>query len=100
MEENIKRSREQKKEALKKRFQYNHKQDDEQAKLIAEEDISDRTPILDVLIEKWKFYNKFKKQMLDKYTKNAVAVKDAFERMIKVLKYLSTLFLFIFIFNF
>jgi len=84
VEENIKRSREQKKEALKKRFHYNAKQDDEQAKLIAEEDISDRTPILDVLIEKWKFYNKFKKQMLDKYTKNAVAIKDAFERMIKV----------------
>lgn len=70
---------------MKNRFHYNLKQDDEQAKLLAEEDISDRTPILDVLIEKWKFYNKFKKLMLDKYTKNAVAVKDAFERMIKVI---------------
>ena len=69
---------------MKKRFHYNHNQDDEQARLLAEEDISDRTPILDVLIEKWKFYNKFKKQMLDKYTKNTVAIKDAFEKMIKV----------------
>lgn len=53
--------------------------------MLAEEDVSDRTPILDVLIEKWRFYNKFKKQMLDKYIKNSVAIRDAFERMIKVL---------------
>ena len=84
MIENIERSREAKKEALKKRFKYNVNQDDEHAKLLAEEDISDRTPILDVLIEKWRFYNKFKKQMLDKYIKNSVAIRDAFERMIKV----------------
>lgn len=85
VEENIKRSREAKKEAVKKRFKYNINQDDEHARLLAEEDISDRTPILDVLIEKWRFYNKFKKQMLDKYIKNSVAIRDAFERMIKYL---------------
>lgn len=85
VEENIKRSREAKKEAVKKRFKYNINQDDEHARMLAEEDVSDRTPILDVLIEKWRFYNKFKKQMLDKYIKNSVAIRDAFERMIKVL---------------
>lgn len=85
MQENIVRSREAKKEALKKRFKYNIDQNDEQARLLAEEDISDRTPILDVLIEKWRFYNKFKKHMLDKYIKNSVAIKEAFERMIKVI---------------
>jgi hypothetical protein len=69
---------------LKKRFQYNHKQDDEQANILAEEDISDRTPILDVLIEKWKFYNKFKKHMLEKYIKNSYAIKEAFENIRKV----------------
>lgn len=78
------RSRDQKKEALKKRFHYNLKQDDEQARLLAEEDISDRTPILDILIEKWKVYNKFKRQMLEKYIKNSLAIKEAFENMRKV----------------
>lgn len=53
--------------------------------MLAEEDISDRTPILDVLIEKWKFYNKYKRQMFDKYTKNSFAIKEAFENMRKVI---------------
>lgn len=70
---------------MKKRIHYNLKQEDEQAKLLAEEDVSDRTPILDVLIEKWKFYNKYKKQMLEKYTKNSYAIKEAFENMRKVI---------------
>ena len=62
----------------------NAKKDDERQKLLLEEDISDRTPILDVLIEKWKFYNKFKKQMLEKYTRNSISIKEAFENMRKV----------------
>lgn len=59
-------------------------QEEQQSKMLEEEDISDRTPILDVLIEKWKFYNKYKKQMLDRYTKNAISIKDAFDKMMKV----------------
>lgn len=72
---------------MKKRVNYNLKQDDEHAKLLAEEDISDRTPILDILIEKWKFYNKYKRQMLEKYIKNSFAIKEAFENMKKVFKF-------------
>jgi hypothetical protein len=53
---------------------------------LEEEDISDRTPILDVLIDKWKFYNKYKKTMLEKYTKNTNLIKEAFDKMMKVNK--------------
>lgn len=56
----------------------------DQTKLLEDEDISDRTPILDVLIEKWKYFNKYKKAMLDKYTKNAYTIKDAFDKIMKV----------------
>ena len=62
----------------------NSKNDDKKQKLLFEEDISDRTPILDLLIEKWKVYNKFKKQMLEKYIRNSISIKEAFENIRKV----------------
>lgn len=50
-----------------------------------DEDISDRTPILDILIEKWKYFNKHMKQMIEKYCKNSIALKEALERIMKYL---------------
>jgi hypothetical protein len=96
IEENIRRERENKKEQARRRTMTMNasistgdplKRADEeaQAKQLEEEDVSDRTPILDILIEKWKFYNKYKKQMLEKYTKNAISIRDAFDKMMKFL---------------
>jgi hypothetical protein len=58
---------------------------DDQSKLLEEEDISDRTPILDILIEKWKYFNKYKKTMLDRYSKNAFLIRDSFDKITKYL---------------
>lgn len=80
----MKKSKEEKRERLRKRANISLRKDDEKAKQLYEENLSDRTPILDVLIEKWKVYNKFKKQMLEKYTRNTISIKEAFENMRKV----------------
>lgn len=58
---------------------------EDQLKILEEEDISDRTPILDILIEKWKYYNKYKKTIVDRYVKNAFMIKDSFDKMMKFL---------------
>lgn len=50
-----------------------------------DEEISDRTPVLDILIEKYKYFNKLMKLMIDKYTKNRVGLSDALERIMKFL---------------
>ena len=52
----------------------NSKKDDEKQKLLYEENLSDRTPILDILIEKWKVYNKYKKAPNQKW--NFHNIKD------------------------
>jgi hypothetical protein len=110
IEENIRREREHKKELFKKRNKlgsiaasvlpnnsnpeedeknnagaYSVLSEEQQERLLEEEDISDRTPILDVLIDKWKFYNKYKKGMLERYIKNASSIRDAFDKMMKYL---------------
>jgi hypothetical protein len=101
IEENIKRERDHKKELSRKRnllgsitSSSSGMKDDmskssnltsEQFKMLEEEDISDRTPILDILIEKWKYYNKYKKFMLERYTKNSVSIKDAFDKIMRFL---------------
>jgi len=101
IEENIKRERDHKKELSRKRnllgsitTSVSGIKDDlgksgnlttEQFKMLEEEDISDRTPILDILIEKWKFYNRYKKQMLERYTKNSISIKDAFDKIMRFL---------------
>lgn len=59
------------------------KEDD--TKNLKDEEISDRTPILDILIEKWKFFNKYMKNMIEKYSKNSVALSEALERIMKYL---------------
>lgn len=87
--ESIKRERQHKKEVFQKYnahalVSFRTKTEEEQKKM-ENEDISDRTPILDILIEKWKYFNKHKKQVLDKYTKNATALREAFEKIMSYL---------------
>jgi hypothetical protein len=97
IEENIRREREHKKEITKKRLygslpamiedekNASMLTEEQHEKLIEDETISDRTPILDILIEKWRFSNKYKKSMLERYIKNAQSVREAFEKMIRYL---------------
>ena len=96
IEENIKRERERKKEQARKRQMQgmmartvmNSKNKnastralEEQLKQLQNEEISDRTPILSEIVNKWKNVNKFKKQMIDKYIKNANNIRKAFDEI-------------------
>ena len=63
----------------------NEKEIEEQNKKLHNEEISDRIPILDVTLDKWKNINKIKKNMLDKYIKNAEVLKEAFDIIMKFL---------------
>ena len=95
IEESIRREREQKKEQAKKR-QLNSLVSDSKAsfkganalelekqkKLMAAEEISDRTPITEEMLSKWKYINKFKKYMIDKYAKNSNEIRDAFDKLL------------------
>ena len=99
IEEFIRRQREEKKEAARKRqmqiltnsggksqFKGKNVQEiEKQIKLLKDEEISDRTPIIEEMIHKWKYINKFKKHMIEKYTKNSEMINEAFDRMIKFL---------------
>ena len=102
IEANIQRERERKKEQAKKRQMLgimakqvmkqnkknkNNEEDsiEEQIKKLKSEEISDRIPILDLIIEKWKNINKTKKNMLIKYNKNSVVVKKSFDIIMKFL---------------
>ena len=102
IEANIQRERERIKEQAKKRQMlgimakqvmrkndknYNKDEDsiEEQIKKLKSEEISDRIPILDLIIEKWKNINKTKKNMLIKYNKNSLVLKKAFDIIMKFL---------------
>ena len=100
IETNIQRERERKKEQAKKRQmlgimakqvmkQKNKSKEDEsieeQIKKLKSEEICDRIPILDLIIEKWKNVNKTKKQMLKKYNKNSETLKKSLELIKKFL---------------
>ena len=100
IEANIERERERKKEQAKKRQllgmmatnamnnskkNKNEKEIEEQIKKLHNEEISDRIPILDVTLDKWKNINKIKKNMLDKYIKNSEVLKEAFDIIMKFL---------------
>ena len=101
IEENIKRERDRKKEQARKRqmqgmmartVMMNSKVKspanqalEEQIKMLQNEDISDRTPILSLMVDKWKQVNKYKKQMIEKYMKNAANIREAFDRIMKFL---------------
>ena len=61
------------------------KEIEDRIKTLKAQEISDRIPILDEVINKWKEINKVKKVMLEKYNKNAETIKDAFDIIMKFL---------------
>ena len=96
IEEYIKREAERKKEHTKKQQLLlfgsdsknlikgkNSKEIERQLKLLSAEEISDRIPILEELINKWKYINKFKKHMIEKYIINSQKIKEAFDRILQ-----------------
>ena len=96
IEEYIKREAERKKEQTKKQQLLlfgsdsknlikgkNSKEIERQLKLLSADEISDRIPILEELINKWKYANKFKRHMIDKYIINSEKIKEAFDRILK-----------------
>jgi hypothetical protein len=100
IEENIKRERDRKKEQARKRQMegmmartvMNSKNKnattlalEEQLKQLQNEEISDRTPILSEIVNKWKNVNKFKKQIIEKYMKNAHNIQKAFDEIMRFL---------------
>ena len=100
IEAKIQRERERKKEQAKKRQMLgimarqvmkkkNRTKDDdsieEQIKKLRSEEICDRIPILDLIIEKWKNINKNKKNMLIKYNQNSLVLKKSFDIIMKFL---------------
>ena len=90
----VKREKETKKENAKKRQMallgsgspthfkgMNDKDIEKQLKILAEEEISDRTPILDLEIEKWTEINKSKKLTLQRHYENCVKIEEAFKKL-------------------
>jgi len=61
------------------------KEIEDRIKTLKAQEISDRIPILDEVINKWKEINKVKKVMLEKYNKNAETIRDAFDIIMKFL---------------
>ena len=83
IEENIRRERDHKKEVLKKKIGDLKKE--ETAKFEEDETIKDRTPILDSLIDKLKYFNVDKKKMIDRYQRNSFIIKEALDQMMEYL---------------
>ena len=54
-------------------------------KLEEEDTIKDRTPILDLLIDKIKFFNSDKKKMIERYQRNSHIIKESLEQMMEYL---------------
>ena len=90
----VKREKETKKENAKKRQMallgsgspthfkgMNDKDIEKQLKILAEEEISDRTPILDLEIEKWTEINKTKKVTLQRHYENCIKIEEAFKKL-------------------
>ena len=90
----VKREKETKKENAKKRQMallgsgspthfkgMNDKDSEKQLKILAEEEISDRTPILDLEIEKWEEINKTKKITLQRHYENCIKIEEAFKKL-------------------
>ena len=94
----VKREKETKKENAKKRQMallgsgspthfkgMSDKDVEKQIKMLAEEEISDRTPILDLEIEKWTEINKSKKNTIDTHYENCVKIEEAFQKLTNIL---------------
>ena len=54
-------------------------------KLEEEDTIKDRTPILDLLIDKIKFFNSDKKKMIERYQRNSHIIEESLEQMMEYL---------------
>ena len=93
----VKREKETKKENAKKRQMallgsgspthfkgMNDKDIEKQLKLLAEEEISDRTPILDLEIDKWTEINKTKKITLQRHYDNCIKIEEAFKKLTNI----------------
>ena len=93
-EEYIKRERENKKENAKKRnmaalalsnkgMSTRDKDMEIELKKLADEEIMDRTPMLDLCIEKWRVINNIKKTSIQTFQQNSSKIRDAFNRLTK-----------------
>ena len=93
-EEYIKRERENKKENAKKRnmaalalsnkgMATSSRDKDMEAELkkLADEEIMDRTPMLDICIEKWRAINNIKKTSIQIFQQNSSKIREAFEKL-------------------
>ena len=49
------------------------------------DEIHDRTPILDCLIDKWKYITKYKRNMLEKYIRYANEIRVSFDKLLSYL---------------
>ena len=50
-----------------------------------QDEIHDRMPILDLLIDKWKYITKYKRNMLDKYIKYSNEIRISFDKLLEYL---------------
>jgi len=96
IEEYIKRERENKKENAKKRnmaalalskkgmaTSSRDKDIEMELKKLADEEIMDRTPMLDLCIEKWRVINDIKKASIEIFQQNSTKIRDAFNKLTK-----------------
>jgi hypothetical protein len=93
-EEYIKRERENKKENAKKRnmaalslgnkgMSTRDKDMELELKKLADEEIMDRIPMLDLCIEKWRVINNIKKTSIQTFQQNSSKIRDAFNKLTK-----------------
>ena len=54
-------------------------------KIEDQEEIHDRMPILDLLLDKWKYIIKYKRTMLDKYIRCSNQVRNSFDKLMEYL---------------
>ena len=96
IEEYIKRERENKKENAKKRnmaalalskkgmaTSSRDKDIEMELKKLADEEIMDRTPMLDLCIDKWRVINDIKKASIEIFQQNSTKIRDAFNKLTK-----------------
>ena len=95
-EEYIRRERENKKENAKKRnmaalalsnkgmsSSTRDKDMEMELKKLADEEIMDRIPMLDICIEKWRVINNIKKMSIQIFQQNSTKIRDAFNKLTK-----------------
>ena len=97
IEANIKREKEHKNDLSKLRLKnaifadkarkkgVNHSMTTNTMKIEDQDKIHDRMPILDVLIDKWRYIIKYKRNMLNKYIRYANEIRNSFYKLIEYL---------------